>query len=92
MNLMDAEIKDAESIKKAQHRKALRDDAEPKKLIIWIIRLLGIFTIIGGITFGMKAVLFGDVYIFSGILGGIFLIGIAEGLDLLQKIYTNTRK
>lgn len=92
MKLGDAEIKNAVSVERAQKNQALRRDNGSKDMIIWIMRLIGVLAIICGFVFGVDAAILGRVYIAIGLFGGLITIGMAEGIDLLQRIYVNTKK
>lgn len=94
MDLGHATIKDAEAVEKAQLRKAESKikNKESKNIIISFIRWIGWLIFIGGFLIGGNARFLGDVYIISGAIGGILIVAAAEGLDLLQRIYINTKK
>jgi hypothetical protein len=101
MELGEAKIKDEESLKIAQHKKeersekVLRENGS-KNSIASLIKFVGwlmvIITLISGVNFALQHNTLGYIYLFSGIVSGILLVGFSEVIILLQKIYINTRK
>jgi uncharacterized membrane protein len=91
MGVGDFKIKDQESLEQAQRRKSelvtKKSKVGSKNILISIIRWIGWIIFIIGIYFGVTANFIGDFYFFAGVIGGIIIVGFAEGLDLLQKIY-----
>jgi hypothetical protein len=94
MDLGQATIKDAESIETAQQRKAYSKsmkDRDSKDTIISVIRWVGWLIVICGAIFASQFLALAKVFLFAGVVAGILIVAAAEGLDLLQKIYLNTK-
>lgn len=94
MDLGHATIKDSESLELARIRKAdlKTKNHGSKDMIISLIRWVGWFIVICSIVFASQSLLVAKVYLFFGVSAGILIVATAEGLDLLQKIYINTKK
>lgn len=101
MDLGEAKVKDEELIIKAQQRKSessekTKKENESKNFIATIINFVGwamvVITVISGVNFTINHNTLGYIYLFSGIMSGVLLIGFSEIINLLQKIYINSRK
>jgi hypothetical protein len=97
--LGDAQIKDAEVIEKSQRRReteAIIKKNESRSFVTPLLYFLGwtvvIISVIYGVNLSSINNNLGIIYIFSGVVIGFLVIGFSVGLDLLQKIYMNTRK
>lgn len=94
LNFIDAKVKDQESIDKAQQRKIKREDVNWVASVLGTIGWIGVIlsVLIGGVIVSTyKLGNLGVIYVVLGVITNLFIIGFAEIIRLLHKIYLNTK-
>ncbi|KEQ25592.1 hypothetical protein [Paenibacillus tyrfis] len=99
MNIEEAQVKEDERIKKreAAWAEEIAKENESRNFAGTLVNFIGWATVILSVIFGLWVSMeqngtLGFVYIISGTVTGILLVGFSEVINLLQKIYNNSRK
>jgi hypothetical protein len=92
--MLDAKVKDAETVDKSQLQKKFR--SEDSNWIASTLNVIGWIGIVVTIIVASRVVDdfqgFAVIYTIAGIVSSLFIIGFSEVIRLLHKIYLNTKK
>lgn len=94
MNLSDAKLKDEEAIAKAKQRKLITEPtnwvANALGIVGWVGIIISLFIGRAILTDGFEKT--GAWVALIGVVSSLFIVGFAEIIRLLHKIYLNTKK